>query len=181
MSNLSTTAILLEGVKSGDQQAAEQLMATYHPLLSRWAKGRLPHYCRDLAETSDLVQETLMIGLKKAGDFESKRPGSFLAYLRTILLNRIRKEMSRQKGAYRIAITQSLQHSHLQQSGHLDTLVEYDQALDKMSEEQREALLLRIEFGLSFQEIADLTQRPSANAARMFVSRSMLELAEQMS
>ena len=181
MSNLSTTVLLLDKVGSGDQQAAEQLIAIYQPLLTRWAHGRLPYYCRDLEETSDLVQETLMVGLNKAVDFQSQRPGAFLAYLRTILLNRVRKEIGQHKDTYRMAVTQSLQHSQLQQSSQLETLVEYDQALEKISEEQREAVVLRVEFGMSYQEIADLTERPSANAARMFVSRSLVELAEHMS
>ncbi len=181
MTDLFNTALLLQQVGTGDQQAADQLVLKYRPLLISWARGRLPYYCRDLEETADLVQETLIIGLRKAVDFKSQSPGSFLAYLRTILLNRIRKQISQHNNTYQLALTQSLLHSQLQQSSHLDTLVEYDRALDQLSEDQKEAVILRVEFGFDYQKIAELTERPSADAARMFVSRALVALAKCMS
>jgi RNA polymerase sigma-70 factor (ECF subfamily) len=39
---------------------------------------------------------------------------------------------------------------------------------------------MRIEFGFTFPEIAEALGRPSANAARMTVSRALVRLAEVM-
>ena len=43
--------------------------------------------------------------------------------------------------------------------------------------DDREAVLLRFEFGFSFQEIAEATERPSADAARVAVKRALAALA----
>jgi RNA polymerase sigma-70 factor (ECF subfamily) len=45
----------------------------------------------------------------------------------------------------------------------------------------REAVILRLEFGFSHREIADAIGSPSANAARMLVSRAVEKLARGMS
>jgi RNA polymerase sigma-70 factor, ECF subfamily len=50
---------LIEPAKAGDSHALDTLIARYLPRLQRWASGRLPAWARDLAETQDLVQETV--------------------------------------------------------------------------------------------------------------------------
>jgi len=62
----------------------------------------------------------------------------------------------------------------------LVTLIDYDHALEKLSAEESEAVVLRMEFGFSHQEIADLMHRPSANATRMFITRALVKVAEGM-
>ena len=56
----------------------------------------------------------------------------------------------------------------------------YELALSQMSEEQQEAVVLRIEFGFTYQQVADAIGSPSANAARMMISRALIKLAEEM-
>jgi hypothetical protein len=51
----------------------------------------------------------------------------------------------------------------------------------KLTEEQQEAVILRIEFGLSYEEIARVLGRPSGNSVRMQVGRALVRLAEEMS
>jgi RNA polymerase sigma-70 factor (ECF subfamily) len=60
-----STLDLLERARSGDRQAMDLLFARYVPLLRRWATGRLPRWARDLADTHDLVQETLLQTFRK--------------------------------------------------------------------------------------------------------------------
>lgn len=181
MGDISTTAFLIEQVKQGNSEAANELMKNLSPLLARWAKGRLPHYARSLNDTADLVQETLLIGLKKINGFESQYVGSFLVYLRVILANRIKKVISQQKPQSELPESRALEHSLLHDRLNVDTMMVYEQALDKISQDEKEAVIMRVEFGFNFQEIADLLGKPSANAARMYVSRCLLKLAEQMS
>src|SRR5690606_6265763 len=88
-----STATLLARVRAGDAAAREQLCAQYLPLLMRWAHGRLPAAARDLAETADLVQMTLIKALGRIDEFESRHEGAFLAYLRSALLNALRNEI----------------------------------------------------------------------------------------
>src|SRR5262245_47092351 len=59
-SGRETTLVLLERAKTGDEAALNELLGRYRPVLRRWASGRLPRNRRDLLETDDLVQETLV-------------------------------------------------------------------------------------------------------------------------
>jgi RNA polymerase sigma-70 factor (ECF subfamily) len=59
-------------------------------------------------------------------------------------------------------------------------LEEYDAALQRLKPEEREAVVSRVEFGLSYAEIADVLKKPSANTARMTVTRALVRLAEEM-
>ena len=56
---------LLKRARAGDRQALEALTARYLPRLRRWASGRLPRWARDLADTEDLVQETVLQTFKR--------------------------------------------------------------------------------------------------------------------
>lgn len=183
---LESTATLLAKVKNGDQVARDQLCSTYLPMLKRWAHGRLPAYARDLAETDDMVQNTLIKALHKLDSFSSLREGAFLAYLRTILLNNIRMEIRRfsnQSDLLRAehqgseAATAS---SALEQALGAEVVEKYERALMKLSDKAREAVILRVELGYSYPEIATAIEASSANAARMTVARSLYQLAEQM-
>src|SRR4051812_43045501 len=53
-----TTTRLLVRAQAGDADALNDLFRRHVPLLSRWARGRLPGWARDVADTHDLVQET---------------------------------------------------------------------------------------------------------------------------
>jgi RNA polymerase sigma factor (sigma-70 family) len=82
--------ILLARLQQGDETARDELVRRYWPRLQRWARGRLPHGARDLHDTTDLVQETMLAALRRLGDFEPEHDGALQAYLRTAILNRIR-------------------------------------------------------------------------------------------
>jgi RNA polymerase sigma-70 factor (ECF subfamily) len=56
----------------------------------------------------------------------------------------------------------------------------YDEALAQLDPAEREAIVGRVELGLSYQELAQAMGRPSADAARMAVSRAMLKLAASL-
>ena len=177
---LSSTTQLLTRYRAGEESAANGLFERYMPILRRWARGRLPSHVRDLSETEDLLQVTFLRALKRLDDFESERPGSFLAYLRTILLNLVREELRRNsRRPASVSMIESLpgQHvSHVEQSIGRERLEAYEKALSKLSEVKRNAVIMRIEFGMSFEEIATELERPSANATRMMVSRALDEL-----
>jgi RNA polymerase sigma-70 factor (ECF subfamily) len=183
---LESTATLLRHVADGDEQARERLCRQFLPVLTRWAHGRLPDYARDLSETQDLVQNALISALDQIDDFEALREGAFLAYLRKILLNSIRMEIRRVTRRNR----HGFQDAELEPSDPeasilgemigLDVLERYEEALMSLSDKSREAVMLRVEFGYSFPEIAVATDTPSANSARMLVSRALVQMAEAM-
>ena len=184
VSQIESTATLLGKVKNGDDEARNRLCALYLPMLQRWAHGRLPGYVRDVAETDDMVQSTLIKALQKVDDFQSQHEGAFLAYLRTTLLNQIRDEIRRysRQGIHHTDFKDkqtTRQDNALEQAVGAEMLERYEQALMAQNEAARQAIILRVEFGYSYPEIAAAMGYASANAARMAVSRALHRLAER--
>src|SRR5215831_15870100 len=68
-SALESTFALIERVRQGDRQALEELVARHIGPLRRWVTGRLPRWARDMADTDDLVQDTLLKTLTRFEKF----------------------------------------------------------------------------------------------------------------
>jgi RNA polymerase sigma-70 factor (ECF subfamily) len=169
-------------VRRGDDRARDTLVRRFLPILRRWAHGRLRGPARALAETDDLVQITLIQALRHVERFEPRREGAFLAYLRQILLNAVRQEA---RGAARRPSGQPLSEivvdpAPVVEAVGRETMQAYEDALQRLPAQQREAVILRVEFGYSHREIAQAIGSPSANAARMTVSRALVRIAEIM-
>src|SRR5262252_3296188 len=99
-----TTLTLLTRARAGDQLALNDLFARYIPTLRRWASGRLPRWARDMADTQDLVQETVLHAFKKINGFEHRGEGALQAYLRQAVMNRIRDELRGNKRRPELAV-----------------------------------------------------------------------------
>lgn len=177
-----TTAQLIGQIRAGDAQARERLFARCLPLLRHWAHGRLPFYARDLNDTNDLIQMTLARALNRLNEFESQHQGSFLAYLRTILLNALRDEI-RRTGRHGTPETLNDAHPDSASSSPVEMavgqqeLARYEAALAGLPPQSQEIVVLRIEFGLSFPEIAAETGN-TPDAARMAFNRARARLDE---
>jgi RNA polymerase sigma factor (sigma-70 family) len=175
------TELLLQRIRAGDAEARQALYDRCLPLLLRWAHGRLPHYARTASDTEDLVQTTLLRALKHLDVFESSGAGAFLAYLRHILLNEVRKEIRSQR---RHGTQVPIDDFDLAQSGSMveqlvqqERLEAYEKALASLTRRQQELIVLRIEFGLSYQEIAaEIAGTP--DAVRMTIARGLQKMAE---
>ncbi len=184
--DLESTKTLLNKVKSGDKAASERLCAVFIPKLKNWAHGRLPLYARDLTETDDLVQSSFLKALSRLHEFEPQREGAFLAYLRQIMINDIRMELRRHSHlAYPNTLDYTVElfdqeASVLQQLIGSEAMASYETSLIELKEHEREAVLMRLEFGYSFPEIASAMALNSPNAARMKVSRALQKMAELM-
>ncbi len=179
-----STASLLARARQGDPGATNRLLARYLPRLTRWANGRLPARVRGLVDTKDLVQLTLLRAFTRLEAFEPRREGAFLAYLCQILLNEIRQALRREaRRPAQQALPGDLEApgpSPLEWAVGRETLEAYEAGLMKLTDEQRQAILLRVEMGLTYQEVADAMESPSPNAARMLVVRGLARLAELM-
>jgi RNA polymerase sigma-70 factor (ECF subfamily) len=180
-----STTVLLHRTRDGDTDAREELVRRFLPRLQRWAHGRLPQNARDLADTDDLVQVSLVRALEHVKEFEPRHEGAFLAYLRRIVLNAVRDELRRAgRRPTRVDLGDALPQpgpSLVEQAIGRELVEAYETALATLTEEQREAVIMRIEFGYTYPEIAEALGRPSANAARMAVSRALLRLGEVLS
>jgi RNA polymerase sigma-70 factor (ECF subfamily) len=182
---VDTTFDLVERAKSGDDDALNRLFARYLPSLRRWASGRLPHWTRDLMDTDDLVQETVVRAVKRIDRFESRHEGALQAYLRQAIVNRIRDEVRRAKRSPAPSVLDDNAAdpgaSPLEAAIGEEALERYEAALAKLRPEEREAIVARVEMDGSYQDVAVALGKPSADAARMAVSRALLRLAREMS
>ena len=181
---LESTASLLAQVRAGNLDARERLVRRYLLVLRRWAHGRLPARARDLIDTDDLVQDTLLRALDQVDGFEPRREGAFLAYLRRILVNQIRDQVRRV--SRRPVPGEPLEGiadagpSPLEEAIGEEAFRKYEAAVATLSEEEQEGVMLRIELGFTHRQVAEALGKPSANAARMFVARALVRLAEVM-
>jgi RNA polymerase sigma factor (sigma-70 family) len=177
-----STVILVERAKAGDDAATAALIERCLPLLRRWARGRLPSYARDLKETQDIVQECLVDALKNLPHFEMRGEGALQAYLRRAVHNKICNEV-RRVDRRPAAVELVDRHadggaSPLEQLIGKQSLERYESALEKLRPADRELIIGRIEMQQSFEELAALTRKPSANAARVATIRAVYKLVE---
>jgi len=181
---MDATIQLLTRARNGDEAALEALFARYLKPLRRWASGRLPKWARDVAETQDLVQETLLQTFKKLEGFEFRGEGALQAYLRQALMNRIRDELRRfdRRGPRAALDTQAPDTgpSPLEAAIGREQTECYERALGRLREADREAVIARLELGCSYEELADALGKPSVAAARKAAQRALVRLVAEM-
>lgn len=139
---------------------------------------------RDLTDTDDLVQDALLQTFKRIGTFESRHPGALQAYLRQAVMNRLRDELRRQARAPSRVDYADVEHealrSRVEDAVGVETAAAYEQALTRLEPEEREAVIGRVELGLSYDELALALEKPTADAARKAAQRALVRLAEEM-
>jgi len=181
---VESTLNLIERARAGDQEALDRLFARHFTPLRRWATGRLPKWARDVADTDDLVQETLIQTFKRIGQFEPRGVGALQAYLRQGILNRIREELRRKKRRPQSTGLDGLEaDSHLsplEQAIGVEAVERYERALARLREGEREAIIGRIELGYTYEELAEALGKPTADAARKAAQRALVRLVEEM-
>jgi RNA polymerase sigma-70 factor (ECF subfamily) len=182
---VETTFDLVERAKGGDDDALNRLFARFLPPLRRWASGRLPRWSRDLMDTDDLVQETVVRAVRRIDRFESRHEGALQAYLRQAVVNRIRDEVRRAKRSPMAAELDdnapTPDASPLEAAIGEEALQRYEAALARLRPDEREAIIARVEMDGSYRDVAAALGKPSPDAARMAVSRALVRLAQEMS
>lgn len=179
----SSCALVIRA-RAGDDGALEELCVRYLPRLRRWAHGRLPSWARGTLETQDLAQEALIQAVRHLGTFEPRHEGAFQAYLRRTMLNRIRDEIRRvrRRGLTRAFDGEepAMDPSPLEEAIGQEMLARYESALHRLRPEDREAIVMRIELGYEYPDVAAALGKPTIAAAHMAVSRALVKLAKEM-
>jgi len=182
---LETTISLLARAKDGDSSALDQLVERSLPPLRRWARGRLPQYARGLGDTQDLVQDAVLRTLPRLSSFEARHPGALQAFLRQAVANRIIDEIrkvNRRPSIGELPDTQpDTGPSPLEQAIGREGFERYEAALQQLKPADREAIIARIELQQSYEEVAIALGKPSADSARMAVTRAIARLIAVMS
>lgn len=180
-----TSFDLLARARQDDADAVNELCRRYVPRLERWAHGRLPSWARDGLDTHDLVQDTLIKVFQKIPSFDPRHEGAFAGYVHMALRNRLLDAIRRAKHRPFVNPLDSdrpdPEPSPLQQAIGQETLDRYEEALPRLRPDDQAAIVLRIEQGYSYDEIAKELGKPTAAAASMAVRRALIRLAKEMS
>jgi RNA polymerase sigma-70 factor, ECF subfamily len=184
--DLRSTLDLLRRARSGDREALDEIVSRHLGPLRRWARGRLPGWSRDLSDTEDLVQETMIRTLRQVNDFELRNEGSLRSYLRQAILNRIRDEIDRvsalpiRPGLSEAEAIVDPSPSPLDQAIGRDLVKVYESALQRLKPEDRALIIARVEMQQSYAEIASMHGKNSADSARLSVTRALVRLVKEM-
>jgi len=137
-----------------------------------------------MADTDDLVQDTLLQTFKRIESFEPRG----WAHSRHTCAKRCSIASGTSCGgkARRPASTDlegvdpSGDDSPLEQAIGREAVENYERALQRLKPEEREAIVARVELGYSYEELAEVLAKPSLDAARKSAQRALLRLAEEM-
>lgn len=179
-----TSIRLLRKLRDGDTHALSDLLARHRPAMARWAHGRLPRWARGVIDTEDLVQDVLIKTMTHLDSFEPRHDGALQAYLRQAVLHRIQDEVRKthRRGQPKTLDSQEPDGapSPEEEAEAQELFASYEQALARLKEEDREAIIARVELKLPFKEVARMLEKPSEEAAQMAVSRALVRLAREM-
>lgn len=179
-----TSLTLLERARAGDEAALDQLLRRYLPRLRRWAHRRVPASIRDLADTDDFVQDTLVAVVRNLPHFAPRGDGAFEVYVRHALWNRIRDEVraaARRPTPLPVdAVLVDPAPSPMAMAISQEALERYERALRDLSDEECEAIVGRFELGYDYRELARALGKFTPDAARKLVQRAVAHLAERM-
>jgi RNA polymerase sigma-70 factor (ECF subfamily) len=192
-----TTQKLVIEAKKGNAQALDALYRRCVERVHTIVRLRLGRELRSKLDSWDIVQTVLLASLRDLPQFEYKTEGDFLNWLSKIVENRIRDKIDYYHAARRdVAREQPLDAASLDSSTsggspalpdkHASTpsqnvrareeMDRLEKALDALSPEHREVVILARYEGLSYQEIGEQLGK-SPEAVRMLLARALSNLS----
>jgi RNA polymerase sigma-70 factor (ECF subfamily) len=181
---LDATADLVARIRGGDQVALEMLINRILPSLRRIGHKRLAGHARSLLDIDDLVQDALVSLVRRLPHFVCQTPGSLLAYLQRVIVNRIidatRKRASQGEWTALPDECAGQAVSPLQRVIDKEEMLRYRAAMLRLKPRDRQLIVMRIEYGLTYPEIATQLRVPSPNAARVALIRAMARLVSAL-
>jgi len=175
---------LIGRARNGDDAAIGVLFARHVPAVRRWARGRLPRWARDIADTADLVQDAVLNTLRRLDRFEPRGQRALQAYLRAAVQNQINDELRRvcrrpPPDPVDPEMPSPLP-SPLADAIDSENERRYRRGLSRLSDTQRALVVGRLELGYSYEQLALLSGKGTPGAARVALRRALLRIAEEM-
>lgn len=177
----SSTEQLLQQARKGDRDAFEQLVRAFRPRLEGFVRLRLSSELRARVEVDDIIQETLIRAYSTIETLRSTEERLFFRWLAGIanhvILNEARHHQRRPIDPYdsKASASDPSPSKGLRRGERFDRLQE---ALDSLSPDHREVIILtRIE-GLPLAEAAERMKR-SQGAVAQLLWRALKSLRER--
>ena len=177
----SITRTLCEQARDGDRSAYDRLFALHVDRALLFTRARLGPKLREKVESLDVVQDAYLAAHQAFGQFEYTDDGAFLRWLCRIIENRIR-DLGDYFGAKKrqpIELPKSDPTgpiTALDRSEHREKVA---RALDALSDDHRQVLLLRFFEGITAEEAGQRLKR-SAGAVRKLTARALVELERRL-
>ncbi len=178
----------------GDHIMVNKILGEYRGFLMRVVERRFDPQLRSRIDPADVVQETLMEANRRMGDYLTRRPMSFRAWLHQTACQRLQMAWREHRRSQRRSVDRevplidntslALARSLLGQSPSAyvlqQELVErIQQAIDRLPTADREVILMRNYDNLNNHEVAELLSiHPSAASKRY--GRALLRLREML-
>jgi RNA polymerase sigma-70 factor (ECF subfamily) len=162
---------LIQQGQKGDRTALATLVARYWDRLYRW----LYHLSRDQHLAEDLAQETFLKAFSSLKRFQAGT--NFAAWLFRIAHNNFANQY-RARSRTREPLSEEIPANRagpVEEAASREAMQQVASAIQRLPEEFRSALLLRVEEGLSFREIAEVLDLTEETARwRVFKARQKL-------
>jgi RNA polymerase sigma-70 factor (ECF subfamily) len=180
-------ADLLARAREGDQDAIRALHDRYEQGVMKAARRRLNPGLRRRFDTLDLAQSVFVEVIRALPRFEDRGEASFRAWLRVMVDNKVRDKLRKFTGRDQRPREARIQSgaefearapSPASQAEHREARRNARDAVADLDETLRSILLLRLEEGLTFEQIAERLNLSSAEAARKRYARGLVRLHE---
>lgn len=177
----SITKQLWRQAKAGDGVAFEQLFALHTDRLLVFVRAKLGGTLRDRIEPEDVLQDAYVAALKSFDEFQYSDDGAFLRWMCRIVDHRLRDahDYFKAKKRQAVEIPRSSPTGPVTALGRAENRQQIQAALEKLSDEHREVLLLRYFEGLSAEDAGARMNR-SAGAIRNLAARALAELGQHL-
>jgi len=169
---------ILKKAQEGDQAAIEKVCsATWEPLY-RFVYLKV----QNREEAEDITQETYVKSLSKLYKYDFE-PENFSGFLKTVAMNVLRDRWRKNKRWKESSYIDEIRFNETSYNDTSETSanrISVEEALNSLSEEQRNIIVLRIVKGYSVAETAQMTGKSQANV-RVIQYRALKELASILS
>ena len=190
--DLTESMTLIHCAKRGDREALSALVARYHDRVLRIVRARLGPGLRNHLDSQDLVQDTFAAVVRDFGHYEVREEASLVHWLARLAERQILRAAEYHRAERRdpgreepldpessAAPRPAEEHAGpATQMGNREQHELVESCLCELPEEYRELIFLRDYAGVSWEEAARETGRPSADAARVMHVKAVEELSK---
>ncbi len=176
-SDRSGLSTIIDAARNGGAEALNRLLKVAHVYLKIFAVQETPKATTHKFDASDLRQESLIDVAKGIHMFQG-RSREFLSWLRQIVRSNAIDQHRRHRRATEREVGHDLDLSNIPAPSEADSLLHFEEkerverAMNKLSEDHRAVLRLRVWDRLKWEEIGQKLNR-SADAARQLFARAL--------
>ncbi len=180
--------VLLTEIRQGNSSALNSLLDAWRSVLRLHARGLLGGRFSARADSSDIVQETMLQAFQDFEQFRGQTKGEWMAWLRTILMaraNRLRRFHAAKKRTVTREVEELAQHVTVEAPDAADELSQSERlsqiaaALGDLPTPMYEVVFRRVFLRQPFVDVAAAIGR-SPGATRVLWTRAIRKLRDRM-